>query len=88
MEKNDKSMKFKDFITSFSSAIMLTIIFGLIAVVFIFDSFIMSINTLPLNDIAFLNLIMTITCLIGVGYTITMLLRIQMTLNEKQSENR
>ena len=72
-----KERKFKDFIVSLSSAIMMTIMFGMVAIVLIYDAVIGDISALPLNQIGFLLVVLAILSLIGVGYAITMLLRIE-----------
>lgn len=76
-----KAEKFKDFILSFTSAIILTIIFGLIAVVFIYDVFFGNIVEWPTNDILSVNIMLTIASLIGIGYIITVLIRLQSTVS-------
>lgn len=76
-----KAEKFKDFILSFTSAIILTIIFGLIAVVFIYDAFFGNIVEWPTNDILSVNIMLTIASLIGIGYIITVLIRLQSTVS-------
>jgi len=82
MNEKEQVKKFKDFILSLSSAIILTVIFGLIAVVFIYDAFFGNITEWPINDIMFVNLILTIAGLIGIGYIITVLIRLQATVND------
>jgi hypothetical protein len=82
MDKKDKAEKFKDFILSLSSAIILTIMFGLITVVFIYDAFLGNIVEWKTNYIVSLNIMLTIAALIGVGYIITVLIRLQSTVSK------
>lgn len=81
MDTKVKAEKFKDFILSFSSAIILTIIFGLIAVVFIYDAFYGNIVDWPTNKVLSVNIMLTIASLIGIGYIITLLIRLQSTVS-------
>lgn len=81
MNANLRERKFKDFITSLSSSIVMTIMFGVVAIVLVYDATINNIATLPLNQIGFLIVILSIMALIGIGYIITMLIRIESLLS-------
>jgi hypothetical protein len=77
MNDQGKERKFKDFIVSLSSAIVMTIMFGIVAIVLIYDAVIGDIAALPLSQMCFLIIVLSIVSLIGSGYIITMLLRIE-----------
>jgi hypothetical protein len=77
MKENIAVEKFREFVTTLSSSIMLVVLFGLFAMVLIYHTFIANLSTIGTDNLLLLSIIIGLTNMVAIGYIITQLIRVQ-----------